>query len=60
MKPQQPPLKPGDAVRTPSGSVAELVAVYPEINEGLVQWTSGDRARFKLGLLQHAIAPSEE
>jgi hypothetical protein len=39
-------------VQTPSGSVADVVAVYDEVDEALVQWTSGDRARFKLSLLR--------
>jgi hypothetical protein len=42
----------GDGVRTPSGAVAEVIAIYPSEDEALVQWTTGDRARFKLGLLR--------
>jgi hypothetical protein len=47
-----PRLKPEDLVLTPSGRVAEVVNVYPDVDEALVQWTSGDRARFKLGQLR--------
>jgi preprotein translocase subunit YajC len=46
-----PPLAPGDSVITPSGSRADVVNVYAD-GEALVQWTSGDRARFKVGLLK--------
>jgi hypothetical protein len=50
--PSTPALEVGKMVQTPSGSQAELVAIYADVNEGLVQWTTGDRARFKLGLLR--------
>lgn len=46
--------KPGDQVRTPSGAQAEVVVAYPEIGEVLVQWTTGDRARFRLVNLRPA------
>jgi hypothetical protein len=39
-------------VRTPSGSVAEVLAYYSDVDEVLVQWTSGDRARFKTSQLR--------
>lgn len=45
------PLKPGDKVRTPSGRVAELVAIYPGVQEALVVW-GADSARFRLHLLK--------
>lgn len=34
-------------VKTPSGRQAEVVAIYPEVREVLVQWSTGERARFK-------------
>ena len=46
------PLGPGDVVRTPSGAHAEVLASYPAVGEALVQWTSGDRARFRFAHLQ--------
>jgi hypothetical protein len=48
----RPQFEVGQQVQTPSGSVAELIAIYPLVNEGLVQWSTGDRTRFKLGLLR--------
>lgn len=43
---------------TPSGAVAEVVNVYRDTGEALVEWTSGDRARFKLGLLRR-VGPEQ-
>lgn len=51
-EPQPPEFGPGDQVRTPSGAVADVVAIYPSVGEALVQWSSGDRARFLLGVLR--------
>jgi hypothetical protein len=51
-----PQLEEGMNVRTPSGAVAELLKIYADVDEGLVQWSNGDRARFKLNLLQ-AVPP---
>lgn len=39
-------------MQTPSGSVAEVIQLYPDVDEALVQWTSGDRARFRIGVLR--------
>lgn len=44
--------EPGDQAKTPSGAIAEVVAVYPNEGEALVQWTNGDRARFRFGYLK--------
>lgn len=48
------PIAVGDMVRTPTSGAAEVIAVYldAEHPEALVQWTSGDRARFRLSLLK--------
>ena len=54
----EPLLKPDDFVITPSGSVAAVIGIYPEVDEVLVQWSSGDRARFKLGLVR--LVPPKE
>jgi preprotein translocase subunit YajC len=56
-KPSQ--FAPGDEVITPSGRVADVVNVYPETEEVLVQWFDGDRARFKFGLLRRVPAKEE-
>jgi hypothetical protein len=53
-------LEPGDEVVTPSGAIAGVVAVYPDVGEVLVQWTSGDRARFKLTHLRKPPSEVEE
>lgn len=45
-------LKPGADVVTPSGAIAEVLVVYPDLGEALVQWTSGDRARFRFSHLR--------
>lgn len=52
--PTPPPFEPGQLVITPMGSTAELLTVNAELGEGLVQWTSGDRACFRLELLKPA------
>lgn len=49
-----------DQVRTPTGAVATVMAVYPDVDEVLVQWSSGDRARFKAGHLQLYPPPPDE
>lgn len=46
------PLKPGDKVRTPSGRIADLIAILPEDGEGLVMWANKEAARFRLHLLK--------
>jgi hypothetical protein len=53
------PLEEGMDVRTPSGAVAQLLKIYADVDEGLVQWSNGDRARFKLNLLQ-AVPPRDD
>lgn len=45
------PLKPGDKVRTPSGRIAELIAIFPHAQEALVAW-GAESARFRLHLLK--------
>ena len=50
------PFAPGDMVVTPSGAHAEVLAAYPGAGEALVQWSSGDRARLRFGLLRAAPA----
>lgn len=42
----------GQTVRTPSGAFAEVIATFPEEGEALVQWSSGDRARFRFAHLR--------
>jgi hypothetical protein len=54
-----PPVEPGDQVQTPSGMVAEVIVVYPDVGEALVQWSSGDRARFRFTLLRPFAKPSQ-
>jgi preprotein translocase subunit YajC len=54
-----PPLAPGDEVITPSGRLADIVNVYPETGEALVQWFDGERGRFKLGLLRRVPAKEQ-
>jgi len=49
----------GQMVQTPAGSFAELVAIYEDVGEALVQWSSGDRARFRLSQLR-AVPGSPE
>jgi hypothetical protein len=39
-------------VRTPSGAIAKVLAVYAEQGEALVQWADGETARFRLKLLR--------
>jgi hypothetical protein len=55
--PELPPLSPGDAVRTPSGSIAEVIAHNADVDEALVQWSSGDRARFRISHLRRMRRP---
>lgn len=57
--PPTPSFAPGDEVITPSGRVADVVNVYPESGEALVQWFDGDRARFKFGLLRRVPGKEE-
>lgn len=55
---QSPPIivEPWSTVRTPSGALAEVVAVYHEEGEALVRWVSGalvgQTARFRIKLLR--------
>lgn len=42
-------------MRTPSGAVALVVEVYPDVDEVLVQWANGDRARFRRKHLQAEV-----
>lgn len=51
-KPQRPAPDIGATVRTPSGAFAEVIATFPEEGEALVEWSSGDRARFRFGHLR--------
>ena len=48
----QPPLSPGDKVRTPSGRMADLIAIYPNEGEGMVMWCDKQTAIFRLTLLK--------
>jgi hypothetical protein len=43
--------EPNDLVRTPSGSRARVLEVYADLAEALVEWETGERARFRLSLL---------
>jgi hypothetical protein len=52
-----PPLEEGMNVHTPSGAIAELLKIYHDVEEGLVQWANGDRARFKLKFLRPIPKP---
>jgi hypothetical protein len=49
---ERPQFEPGQMVKTPSGSHAELVAIYQDVGEALVQWSNGERGRFRLGVLR--------
>lgn len=51
-KPARPAPEIGATVRTPSGAFAEVIATFPEEGEALVQWSSGDRARFRYAHLR--------
>lgn len=42
----------GNDVITPSDAIARVIAIYDDVDEALVEWENGDRARFKLGLLR--------
>jgi hypothetical protein len=46
-----PRLEVGRLVRTPSGAIAQVVALYLEAGEALVRWPNGQEARFRLKLL---------
>ena len=52
----------GDQVWTPTGAVATVLAIYPDVGEALVQWSNGDRARFRTGHLkffsEHSTRPA--
>lgn len=50
----------GQDVRTPSGAIAELLAIYRNLPndappEVLVQWHAGDRARFLLSQIRRPL-----
>lgn len=45
---------PNDTVITPSGRLAQVIDIYPDVDEVLVQWPNGDRARFRSKLLRKA------
>lgn len=47
-------LAPDDAVITPSGRPARIVAVFSIVNEATVQWQDGERGRFKVMNLRPA------
>jgi hypothetical protein len=51
--PATPPrFEPGAFVRTPSGAIAQIVAIYPHLGEVLVRWKNLEEARFRSGLLK--------